>query len=372
MKIVCKKGNDARKSIELIKQLLETSVMNYPVLQDDLVLDICLESIEGLQCPKNSESFYFDDKDYDNIAINTNNLEDYYNNDALTKLYNRARYERDIVKLQEDGADGLICIYIDVVGLHEINNHLGHAAGDSMLCCVADGIRQIFPHSLAYRIGGDEFVIFSFNQTEAQINQSVSALRKLLHKENYEISVGVHTNNNCSSLIKTINSAEYAMRYDKTQFYNNDGKKRQMRILNYKLEKILLENKDANQFLNVIASEYKGVYMVNPDMDICRYIYIPEYFKDILEKNDGIFSKSIREYCDTFVCEADRSMFMDIFDFDSIMQKLSDGNQINFTYRKKDGGNVRLQITIYDQNSSNTKEMLWIFMDADRVQSEIL
>ena len=50
-------------------------------------------------------------------------------------------------------------VYIDVVGLHEINNHLGHKAGDGMLCAVAGAMQRMFPLADTYRIGGDEFVV---------------------------------------------------------------------------------------------------------------------------------------------------------------------------------------------------------------------
>ena len=55
--------------------------------------------------------------------------------DALTNLGNRNRFEKTIQAFEFDkhGCGTLGCIYIDVNGLHEINNHLGHQAGDRML-----------------------------------------------------------------------------------------------------------------------------------------------------------------------------------------------------------------------------------------------
>lgn len=367
MRIVCKKDNDLKKVHGLIKHLLEAASMDYPVLSEDLVLEISLKDNEGKLWPGNDEVIYVEEKDLHNTDFGVSILESYYNDDALTKLYNRGKYERDIAKLQASGADGITCIYIDVVGLHEINNHLGHAAGDHMLCSVADGIRKKFLESPAYRIGGDEFVIFCSDCEETEINQAISDLKAVLKQMNYEISVGVAVNGNGERFMATINRAERVMRYDKMRFYRNKGAERQMRSLNYKLEKILLEKQDASQFLNVIASEYKGVYMVNPDKDTCRYIYIPEYFKDILDSNDGVFSKSIEMYCERFVSEKYQEQFRTFFDFDYVLKQIKQGNQINFSYEKNDGSRVRLQLTIYDSNSAaDNNEMLWIFMDGDR------
>ncbi len=48
---------------------------------------------------------------------------DYYNIDALTGLYNRGKYERDIRMFQATGYERLSCVYMDVVGLHEALAH---------------------------------------------------------------------------------------------------------------------------------------------------------------------------------------------------------------------------------------------------------
>lgn len=367
MKIVCRKETDVRKMLELIRQFLEKESIDYPILKEDLTLEISLQDLTGQSCPKNRKTIYFEEKDLQDIEASIPPLESYYNNDALTKLYNRGKYERDIVKLQTNKTDAITCVYIDAIGLHEINNHLGHAAGDQMLCTIADGIRKNFSSSLAYRIGGDEFVIFCFHQKESELNQAISSLKQVLTQSDYEISVGMESTQNTLTLTQTIELAETAMRQDKARFYQQGGAKRQLRTLNDKLEKLLLEKRDASQFLNVIAPEYKGVYMVNPLKDTCRYIYIPEYFKQILETTNGVFSKAIRTYCTTLVCERDQEQFQSVFDYELLLEQIRQGNQIDFSYEKKDGSKIRLQITIYDSNALNNNEMLWIFMDGDRM-----
>lgn len=365
MKIICKKENDIKKVLGLVRHLLETESMDYPILEDDLVLEFSLKTRDGLSCPKNGETLYLEEKDLPDTEGNANIWEYYYFNDALTKLYNRGRYERDILKMQAENPNEIACVCIDAVGLHEINNHLGHAAGDRMLCRIAEGIRQNFAGSPAYRIGGDEFVVFCFRQSKTELQQAITQLKEFLRQDDYEISVGMEKNSGGAALIDTINRAEHMMRRDKIQFYHRNGAQRQIRSLNERLEKILLEKQDANQFLNAIAPEYKGVYMVNPVKDTCRYIYIPEYFKELLEHNGGSFSQSIRMYCSMFVCEEDQGRFHTVFEYQNVLKQLKRGERIGFTYTKKDGGRVHLQITIYDPNAMDSNEMLWIFMDMD-------
>lgn len=367
MKIVCRKETDIKKMLELVKRYIEKECMDYSVLEEELVLEIDLKDRNGISYPENGKVICFEEKDLQEMKTEEDMLESYYNKDALTKLYNRSKYEQDILQMQEAKIEGLTCIYIDAVGLHEINNHLGHAAGDRMLCRIAEGICQQFTNGRAYRIGGDEFVVFCFQEEEKKVKQAILELKKLLKQEKYEISVGVQMNQPELAVMEIINSAEEAMRADKINFYKKNGGKRQLRSLNYELEKILLEKQDAHQFLNVIASEYKGVYMVNPQKDICRYIYIPKYFEEMLEHSNGVFSKAIQEYCDTLVCERDKAQFQEYLDFDYVLEQLRQGQQIEFDYEKQDGGKVRMQITIYDQNSEEKNEMLWIFMDGDKI-----
>lgn len=367
MKIVCRKGNDIKKMIERIRQILEPECVDYPILKEDMVFEVFLEEETGKECPQNEEVIYLGKEDLQNEKVEISALEYYYAYDSMTKLYNRGKYERDISRLQESGTDGFICVYADAVGLHEINNHIGHAQGDQMLCSIADGIRELFPQGKAYRIGGDEFVIFCRGQKETRIRKAITELKTLLRQEEYEISVGMATGGTNLTVMEVINRAEHEMRYDKEQFYHNDGAKRQMRGLNKKLEKILLEKQDASQFLNVIASEYKGVYMVNPNQDTCRHIYIPDYFAEILEENKGVFSKSICMYFERFVCEEEREQFETVIDYNYVLAQIREGKQVGFTYRKKDGTKVHLQITIYNENKSGTSEMLWIFTAIDRI-----
>ena len=87
-------------------------------------------------------------------------------------------------------------------------------------------------------------------------------MRQAIRQQDYEVSIGIGESTDTKTLNEIINYAENAMRYDKADFYRNNGGLRQMRSLNYKLEQLLLKKRDANHFLDVIAPRYKGVYIV--------------------------------------------------------------------------------------------------------------
>lgn len=81
--------------------------------------------------------------------------------DALTNLLNRASlYERLLDLARGAGARALALIYLDLDSFKEINDTLGHAAGDEVLQYVARQISSVVRKTDAVaRIGGDEFVI---------------------------------------------------------------------------------------------------------------------------------------------------------------------------------------------------------------------
>lgn len=82
------------------------------------------------------------------------------NNDELTSLYNRYAYEKEIGKIEEERLDdSLAVIAMDLNGLKQVNDNLGHAAGDELIIGAADCMKQcLSPYGKVFRIGGDEFL----------------------------------------------------------------------------------------------------------------------------------------------------------------------------------------------------------------------
>lgn len=142
--------------------------------------------------------------------------------DILTGLYNRTRYERDIARMSREGAGPLACVYIDVNGLHEMNNTEGHYKGDEMLRTVAREMKKQFGKEKIYRIGGDEFVIFVPGAEKEEVLTASEELTRALQENDYHISVGVQYENDVSSLEELIKSAEKKM-YEAKKKYYEDG-----------------------------------------------------------------------------------------------------------------------------------------------------
>ena len=277
--------------------------------------------------------------------------------------YTRCKYEHDLKVFQLANYARLTCIYMDAVGLHEINNHLGHEAGDHMLCSIADGIRKYFPDDCAYRIGGDEFVLLCPARQPEELAESLAAFCDTIREMGYEVSVGVSESTDRQTLNETVNQAETAMRHDKMEFYRNNGGIRQMRIIDDKLKQLLIKKRDVTRFLQAIAPLYRGVYMVNPKQDTCRYIYVPSYFKTMLENNHHAFMSSVREYCRELVHPEYHDEFAKLLYYSYIEEQIAAHGSLKMTYQIRDGSRVHLKITMADRSSADAHELLWIFLD---------
>ncbi|MEV0001013.1 bifunctional diguanylate cyclase/phosphodiesterase [Micromonospora sp. NPDC050980] len=82
--------------------------------------------------------------------------------DALTKLPNRRRLISAVAEAIKIGApDEVVALLLfDVDRLRQVNESLGHAAGDKVLVEVAERLRACAPSSaLVGRVGGDEFLV---------------------------------------------------------------------------------------------------------------------------------------------------------------------------------------------------------------------
>ena len=81
--------------------------------------------------------------------------------DALTKLGNKAAYDRKRQALEWDILNNIAefaMVMVDLNWLKVINDRYGHDRGNDYILDACRLICQVFAHSPVYRIGGDEFV----------------------------------------------------------------------------------------------------------------------------------------------------------------------------------------------------------------------
>ena len=245
-----------------------------------------------------------------------------YSHDTLTGLANRSKYESDLRELQYSDYDSMVCTYIDVVGLHEVNDHLGHRSGDNLLCTIANAARKFFVSSRIYRVGGDEFVVLTPNLPPYDVWTASDRMRVFLREKDCEISVGIQNTNNLRKLEAAVNKAEQAMQQDKLAYYGRNGQERQLKGLNEKLERTLTQKRDAEHFLRVLAPKYRSVYVVNLQEDSARPIIIPDFFQKILDTSGGSFRAVITAYRDQYVVPESRDAFNSVLDYSFVRSKV--------------------------------------------------
>ena len=112
--------------------------------------------------------------------------------DALTHLPNREGFNVELRQALADmqGVAGhLALMFIDVDRLKNVNDALGHGAGDLLLQQIAIRLQSVLrPHDHLSRFGGDEFVIIVSEVNESSDAEKVAA--RLLHSLAVPIDIG--------------------------------------------------------------------------------------------------------------------------------------------------------------------------------------
>lgn len=121
--------------------------------------------------------------------------------DPLTHAYNRkACVEKidAILTAKKDSTHALLMLDLD--NFKNINDHLGHAVGDTVLIDVVNIIKHhVHSEDIVCRLGGDEFVVFLVDMPPQVIHRNVTKLVEKLHlvyerdgkREKLSVSVGV-------------------------------------------------------------------------------------------------------------------------------------------------------------------------------------
>lgn len=290
-----------------------------------------------------------------------------YRRDSLTGLLNRNAFDDDVEFIQATHDKPLTVMYIDLIGLHEINNHLGHARGDVVLCELADAARAYFGDDNIYRIGGDEFVIISFAHSMAQSARQMGYMRQELLDHGCELSVGMAESDDGEDIPDLVNQAENEMCKDKKRYYASGSGKRQLRTLNKQLEDILVRNKDMESLLQHLNTRYSIAYVVNLRADTQRPVVVPGYVQKMLDKHGGSFHEMLLDYCDKLVAPAYRDGFRMLFDYDYVRDRICREGAIRYAYVRNDG--ERFLITIFPDTHS-VDEVMWVFAKEDTSSEE--
>ena len=219
--------------------------------------------------------------------------------DLLTNALNRNAFMDTLshFKAGENASIGII--YIDINGMKEINDFYGHHQGDKILVTTVAKVFNIFNPGELFRIGGDEFVIITYDMQEADFQEKFNLLRNIFCEKTtlpFSIATGSCWSNSSGDLNTLLQQADSAMYTDKKKFYYGKEKTSRYRhnlddILNLANHGALQEALAAGQFciyfqpkISLDTEEFIGSEALIRYTNQAGEIITPNNFIPILEE----------------------------------------------------------------------------------------
>ena len=219
--------------------------------------------------------------------------------DLLTNALNRNAFMDALSQFKPGQYASAGIIYIDINGMKEINDFYGHHQGDKILITTVAKVFNLFKPDELFRIGGDEFVIITYDLTETDFYEKFNLLRNIFCKKTnlpFSIATGSCWAKSPSDLNSMLQQADSAMYTDKKKFYYGKEKTSRYRhnlddILNLANYSALQEALTAGQFciyfqpkISLDTEEFIGSEALIRYINQAGEIIAPNNFIPILEE----------------------------------------------------------------------------------------
>ena len=156
-------------------------------------------------------------------------LQDLYNRDSLTGVYNRIAYAEMIQPAFANyNCQGVVCavVFVDADDFKTINDTYGHEFGDKVLKQIASVLNEECPEKgYVCRYGGDEFLAFFPHATPARANSYQERVKARLKEAHISISMGIKLTH--GSIDATLD--EYLSMADQSMYEQKQAHKRARR-----------------------------------------------------------------------------------------------------------------------------------------------
>ena len=141
--------------------------------------------------------------------------------DQLTGVKNRRELDK-FIKNKYPKVSSVGVLSCDLNGLKDINDTLGHEAGDKYIIRAAENLVKIFGRKYVYRMGGDEFVALDINLSAAEFELKVKKVLELMDKDKAPVATGyVFSADNKTDFYSLMDEADKRMYEDKEKYYSN-------------------------------------------------------------------------------------------------------------------------------------------------------
>lgn len=153
--------------------------------------------------------------------------------DSMTGLHSRYAYSQTLQYYEKKGTltENFAAFSIDINGLKAVNDTMGHAAGDELICGAARCINAVFNGcGLCYRTGGDEFIVLA-HADRATAEELLAKLSreaenwdgKLIHNLSLSAGYALACDHEGISAEKLVTFADKGMYADKSRYYRESG-----------------------------------------------------------------------------------------------------------------------------------------------------
>ncbi len=156
--------------------------------------------------------------------------------DSLTYAQNRNHFNEYIEQNRNKELHSLGVIYLDLNGLKEVNDKMGHIAGDTLIITASYVLQEIFLDN-SYRVGGDEFVVIEQDVSELLFFDQYSKLLNRMKELEISVATGCVWKETCINPSEILQEADQKMYEDKKHYYSlaeNDRRKRQEKTFSAK------------------------------------------------------------------------------------------------------------------------------------------
>jgi diguanylate cyclase (GGDEF)-like protein/PAS domain S-box-containing protein len=197
--------------------------------------------------------------DLTNLRMKEKKLEFLSYNDQLTGLYNRAYFDQELKRLDNQDELPLSLVVIDVNGLKMINDVYGHLAGDELIKSAAAVLKSCLrDEDILARFGGDEFALILPQTPKKDVEKIIKRIKEESNKVDVEgnklsLGIGFATKTEMEEEIEQIfDQADENMYKDKL-VKSKDSKNNIIKNLIITLEAKSNENKEHVQRLEELA-----------------------------------------------------------------------------------------------------------------------
>lgn len=140
--------------------------------------------------------------------------------DQLTGALNRHKMNEMVADMNPEAPVGIV--YVDVMGLKQVNDTLGHLEGDKLLSNAYQCMVDHFDKNTVFRIGGDEFLMMSSQIGKEELEMRVGNMTQNMKKYGVHFAYGWIWEEKCAGRItELLKEADRKMYEYKNHYYES-------------------------------------------------------------------------------------------------------------------------------------------------------